>query len=61
MQYGRLQFTVWDVGGQDALRALWRHFYKDTDALIYIIDRYTGSYDDTCNVVCASQQHHTVC
>lgn len=46
VQYGRLQFTVWDVGGQDVLRALWRHFYKDTDALIYIIDRYQRSLHD---------------
>ena len=31
-------FTVWDVGGQNQLRPLWRHYFKNTDALIYVID-----------------------
>ena len=26
------------VGGQDRLRKLWRHYYKDNDALIFVID-----------------------
>ena len=30
--------TLWDVGGQDKIRALWRHYYENTDALIWIID-----------------------
>ncbi len=26
------------MGGQDRLRKLWRHYYKDNDALIFVID-----------------------
>ena len=30
--------TVWDVGGQDRIRALWRHYYQNTDAVIFVVD-----------------------
>ena len=30
--------TVWDVGGQDKLRPLWRHYYSNVQALIWVID-----------------------
>jgi len=38
VEYNGISFTVWDVGGQDRLRALWRHYYQDADALIYVVD-----------------------
>ena len=25
-----LSFTVWDVGGQDKIRPLWRHYFQNT-------------------------------
>ncbi|KAJ1258645.1 hypothetical protein BS78_10G091200 [Paspalum vaginatum] len=31
-------FTVWDVGGQDKLRPLWRQYLSKSDALIYVVD-----------------------
>lgn len=30
--------VVWDVGGQDQLRPLWRHYYNGTDCLIFVVD-----------------------
>lgn len=33
-----LEFTVWDVGGQERIRALWRHYYQNCDGLIYVVD-----------------------
>lgn len=27
-------FTVWDVGGQEKLRPLWRHYFNNTDGLV---------------------------
>ncbi len=30
--------TMWDIGGQDKLRDLWKHYYEGTDALIYVVD-----------------------
>lgn len=31
-------FTVWDVGGQDKIRPLWRHYYQNTQGLIFVVD-----------------------
>ena len=31
-------FTVWDVGGQEKLRPLWRHFFQNTQGLIFVLD-----------------------
>lgn len=36
--YKNISFIVWDVGGQEKIRPLWRHYYADTDALIFVID-----------------------
>jgi small GTP-binding protein len=30
--------TVWDVGGQDKIRPLWRHYYQNTQGLIFVVD-----------------------
>lgn len=38
VQYKNVIFTVWDVGGQEKLRPLWRHYFQNTDALIYVVD-----------------------
>ena len=38
MQYKNVLFTVWDVGGQEKLRPLWRHYFSNTDGLIYVVD-----------------------
>mmetsp|Transcript_19840 Transcript_19840/g.36971 ORF Transcript_19840/g.36971 Transcript_19840/m.36971 type:complete len:195 (-) Transcript_19840:47-631(-) len=36
--YKKLDMTMWDVGGQDKIRRLWNHYYRGTDALIYVVD-----------------------
>uniref|UniRef100_A0A8C5R7P1 ADP-ribosylation factor-like protein 14 n=1 Tax=Leptobrachium leishanense TaxID=445787 RepID=A0A8C5R7P1_9ANUR len=33
-----VSFTVWDVGGQQKIRALWRHYFVNTDGLVFIVD-----------------------
>ncbi|KXS16966.1 ADP ribosylation factor 79F [Gonapodya prolifera JEL478] len=33
-----LTFTVWDVGGQDRIRSLWRHYYAGVQGIIFVID-----------------------
>ena len=30
--------TVWDVGGEDKIRHLWRHYYQNIDAIIWVQD-----------------------
>lgn len=36
VQYKNVVFTVWDVGGQEKLRPLWRHYFNNTDGLVRI-------------------------
>ncbi|XP_062587604.1 uncharacterized protein LOC134249252 [Saccostrea cucullata] len=31
-------FTVFDVGGQERLRSLWRHYYQGSEGLVYVVD-----------------------
>jgi small GTP-binding protein len=38
VEYGSLKFTMWDVGGQEKIRKLWRHYYKGANALIFVVD-----------------------
>lgn len=38
VEYKKLSFTVWDVGGQDKIRPLWRHYYHNTNGLIFVVD-----------------------
>jgi ADP-ribosylation factor protein 1 len=38
VEYKNLNFTAWDVGGRDKIRPLWRHYYQNTDAVIFVVD-----------------------
>merc|ERR1711985_30916 len=38
VEYRNISFTVWDIGGQDKIRKLWRHYYRGTQGLIFVID-----------------------
>ena len=38
MEYKNISFTVWDVGGQDKIRPLWRHYFANTQGLIFVVD-----------------------
>ena len=33
-----VDLTIFDVGGQDRIRPLWKHYYEKTDAIIYVVD-----------------------
>ncbi|XP_021345813.1 ADP-ribosylation factor 6 isoform X2 [Mizuhopecten yessoensis] len=36
--YKKVKFCVWDVGGQDKIRPLWRHYYAGSQGLIFVVD-----------------------
>merc|ERR1719221_1309512 len=38
VEYKNISFTVWDVGGQDKIRPLWKHYYHGTNGLIFVVD-----------------------
>ena len=33
-----MNFSLQDVGGQDKIRPLWRHYYSGTQGLIFVVD-----------------------
>lgn len=38
LEYKNLVFTLWDVGGQQKFRPLWKHYYHNTQAVIFVVD-----------------------
>lgn len=38
VEYKNVNFTVWDIGGQDKIRPLWRHYFPNTQGIIFVID-----------------------
>eukprot|EP00917_Polyrhabdina_sp_WS-2016_P013167 GHVP01028986.1.p1 GENE.GHVP01028986.1~~GHVP01028986.1.p1 ORF type:complete len:182 (+),score=16.19 GHVP01028986.1:25-570(+) len=38
VEYKNISFNVWDIGGQEKIRRLWRHYYSNTDGLIFVVD-----------------------
>jgi small GTP-binding protein len=38
IQFKNVKFNVWDIGGQDKIRGLWRHYFPNTQGLIYVVD-----------------------
>ncbi|VDD76906.1 unnamed protein product [Mesocestoides corti] len=43
MDYKELYIRSWDIGGCWQPKALWRHFYQYTEAVIFVVD--CGDYD----------------
>lgn len=42
VEYKNISFTVWDVGGQDKIRPLWRHYFQNTQGkqLVLVLDSF---------------------
>jgi small GTP-binding protein len=38
IQYNNLTLNMHDVGGQSRIRCLWKHYYYDVNAIIFVID-----------------------
>eukprot|EP01057_Protomagalhaensia_wolfi_P002365 Protomagalhaensia_wolfi_Nauph_80__2364@NODE_2553_length_1055_cov_1149_500984_g1997_i0_p1_GENE_NODE_2553_length_1055_cov_1149_500984_g1997_i0NODE_2553_length_1055_cov_1149_500984_g1997_i0_p1_ORF_typecomplete_len211_score22_17Arf/PF00025_21/5_4e81SRPRB/PF09439_10/1_3e19Ras/PF00071_22/1_4e15Roc/PF08477_13/8_8e13Galpha/PF00503_20/0_84Galpha/PF00503_20/1e09Gtr1_RagA/PF04670_12/3_9e11GTP_EFTU/PF00009_27/0_00025MMR_HSR1/PF01926_23/0_00013MCM3AP_GANP/PF16769_5/0_00476PF2K/PF01591_18/0_0051FeoB_N/PF02421 len=38
VEYKNISFTVWDIGGQDRIRALWKHYFSNTQGIIFVVD-----------------------
>ncbi|XP_031276708.1 ADP-ribosylation factor-like [Pistacia vera] len=46
VEYKNISFTVWNVGGQDKIRPLWRHYFQNTQGLIFVVDSNDRDYMD---------------
>jgi small GTP-binding protein len=38
VSYKNIDFNVWDVGGQGKIRPLWRHYFQNTNGIIFVVD-----------------------
>lgn len=38
VNHNNLEFVVWDVSGQDRLRPFWRHYYRGTAGVVFVVD-----------------------
>ncbi|GKT34829.1 Small GTPase superfamily, ARF/SAR type like protein [Aduncisulcus paluster] len=38
VNYKNIEFNIWDVGGQDQIRPLWRHYFEGIEGLIFVVD-----------------------
>ena len=38
VEFKKLKFNVWDVGGQDKIRPMWKHYYQNVQGLIFVVD-----------------------
>jgi len=50
IKYKKTHITAWDVGGQQKIRPLWRHYYHDTDGLIFVVDSCDTGIDRLSDV-----------
>ena len=40
IKYKGLNLTIWDAGGVDKVRVLWKHYLQETDGVIFVIDSW---------------------
>ena len=38
VEYKKINFTAWDIGGGHKIRPIWRHYYPYTEGLIFVVD-----------------------
>lgn len=38
LEFGKYRLNLWDVGGQQTIRAYWRNYFEQTDGIIWVID-----------------------
>ncbi|KAF7268554.1 ADP-ribosylation factor 4-like [Rhynchophorus ferrugineus] len=55
VEYKNISFTVWDVGGQTRIRKLWRHYFSNTDGIIFVVDS-----NDRDRIAEAEQELHNM-
>ncbi|XVF01318.1 hypothetical protein REPUB_Repub04eG0077600 [Reevesia pubescens] len=38
IEYKNICFDVWDIGGQSKIRPLWKHYFLNSQAIIFVVD-----------------------
>ena len=53
LEHRSYKLNVWDVGGQKTIRAYWRNYFEQTDAIVWVVD----SADKRRLEVCRDELH----
>ena len=48
LDYQGYKLNIWDVGGQQTIRAYWRNYFEKTDGLVWVIDSSDTDRLDLC-------------
>ena len=59
VEYKNISFTVWDVGGQDKIRPLWRHYFQNTQVCVSRVLCTVGRSATVINVLTCDQKDFT--
>jgi tripartite motif-containing protein 23 len=43
VEHSHAKLTFWDVGGMEKIRPLWRHYYHNTQAVVFVVDSEDSS------------------
>jgi len=46
VQSAGFKLNVWDIGGQKKIRPYWKHYYENTDVLVFVVDSTDGKRMD---------------
>ena len=38
IEFKNSKLNVWDVGGQDKIRPMWKHYFQNAEGLIFVVD-----------------------
>jgi len=65
VEHRHVTLTVWDIGGQEKIRKLWRHYYQGTTGVIYIVDssdreRIEDAREELFNILQADEMRDVV-
>ena len=58
IQIGKLTIKMWDLGGQDKIRALWPHYYQQTHGIVFVVDSNDSDrFEQACSELHAVISH----
>ncbi|KAH3744576.1 ADPribosylation factor subfamily protein [Pelomyxa schiedti] len=57
VKYKNWNMVIWDVGGEDKIRALWKHYYQNTVAYIWVVDSEDQDRMEECRHHLATVAH----
>merc|ERR1712188_135270 len=65
VEYKNINFTVWDIGGQDKISKLWRYYYQNTQGLIFVVDsndrdRIEDAREELAKMLAEDEMHDAV-